>query len=326
MSIKFKQTIIHTLDIAMSQPVISKNLLAMNDSIESFITKKLVSAMESSSICDAVFKEQLSFYPEDSLYYNVKNWSEDNFISLSELLAHSFYRYISEYGTIASGDLVVTSYIMNGCNYLGIFKVNFKEENTHYYDHEKNTASIITNKSIYEKNVIEASIVNLDLGSIQVLDETKSKYMQLLLDVEPKLSVKETIKAIERAASKVIDEYYDDPINAITELKNNITESIARTSTIPVEEVMRQTFRDNEEVLESCIDHMEEMGIKEINLEVRDNKISNKFSSQKIKTDTGIEIKVPIHLFKDVDFLEIVKMPNGTVNILIKNVSQMVNK
>ena len=112
----------------------------------------------------------------------------------------------------------------------------------------------------------------------------------------------------------------------MTELKHNISESISRTSTIPVKEIMEQTFGSDEEVFESCMHKVEEMGLREAKVEVTDSKIVNKFNSQKLKTDTGIEIKLPTHLFKDPDFIEIVNEPNGTISIVLKNISEIINK
>lgn len=169
-------------------------------------------------------------------------------------------------------------------------------------------------------------IINTDNLKVILLDGTKSKYLSLLFDLEPALSVKDTIKAIEKVATKVIEEHYDNPVSALTELKNNISESIARTQTIPVQEIMEQTFGSDEEVFESCTMQMEEYGIKEAKIEIADPKISNKFASQKLKTDTGIELKFPTHLFKDPDFIEVVNNPNGTLSIVLKNISQITNK
>lgn len=222
MAITFKQTIIHNLDLSMGMPIISKNTLVLSDEVESFITRKIVAVTENSSFADAEFSGQLNIYPEDSLKYKINNWMDEYFIPLSENVADGLFRYMTEYGTIASGDLIVTLYTMNDCNYLALLKINFKEENTHYYDHENNTACIIKNKCIYEKNVIEAIVFNIDSSEIKILDETKSKYWQLLFDVKPKLSLKETIKAIEKVAANTIEEHYNNPLNAINELKSNI--------------------------------------------------------------------------------------------------------
>lgn len=326
MSITFKHTIIHVLDLNMGMPLLSTDLLTLNDETESFITRHLIKIFESSSSCEAVFKEGASMPVQLEAPL-----TSEAFIQLSSEVTEVFYRYMIEYGNIPSGDLVFTSFIMDGNHYLGILKLNYKEEYTHYVEQVEGTVvtRIIKNKGVFpaaSKQVDEGLIISTDSLNVSLLDNTKSKYLSLMFDLEPTLSVKETIKAIETVASKVIEAHYDNPIAAMTELKNNITESIARTQTIPVQEIMEQTFGTDEEVFGSCVQHIEALGIKEAKVEVSDSKISNKFASQKLKTDTGIEIKLPTHLFKDPDFIEIVNEPNGTISIVIKNISQIVNK
>ena len=326
MSITFKHTIIHVLDLDMGMPLLSTDLLTLNDETESFITRHLLKVFESSSSCEAIFKEgaSLPMQLEAPL-------TSDAFIQLSNEITEVFYRYMVEYGNIPNGDIVFTSFILDGNNYLGLLKLNYKEEYTHFVEQVEGTVvtRIIKNKGIFpaaSKQVDEGLIVSVDSLKVFLLDNTKSKYLSLMFDLEPALSIKETVKAIETVASKVIEEHYDNPINAMTELKNNISESIARTQTIPVQEIMEQTFGSDEEVFESCMQQVEEFGLKEAKIEVTDSKISNKFNSQKLKTDTGIEIKLPTHLFKDPDFIEIINEPNGTISIMLKNISQIINK
>lgn len=326
MSITFKNTIIHVLDLNTGMPLLSTDLLILNDETESFITRHLIKIFESSSSCEAVFKEGASMPHQLEAPLNT-----ENFIQLTNEITEVFYRYMTEYGNIPNGDLVFTSFTMDGNDYFGILKLNYKEEYTHFVEQVDGSVvtRIIKNKGIFpaaNKQVDEGLIISTDSLKVNLLDNSKSKYLSLMFDLEPALSVKETIKAIENVASKVIEEHYDNPLNALTELKNNITESISRTQTIPVHEIMEQTFGADEEVFESCVQKIEELGIKETKVEVSDPKISNKFTSQKIKTDTGIEIKLPTHLFKDPDFIQIVNEPNGTISIVLKNISQIVNK
>lgn len=326
MSITFKHTIIHVLDLTLNMPVFSTDLLVLNDETERFITKHLMKIFESSSSSDAIFKETASLpkileVPLDT----------EAFTRLSHEMAEVFYRYMMEYGNIPSGDLILTSFMMDGGNYLGIFKLNYKEEFTHFVDHTEAgvVAQIIKHKGIFpsgSKQVDEGIIINTDDLNVILLDGTKSKYLSLLFDLEPALSIKETIKAMETVATKVIEEHYTDPLDALTTLKNNISESIARTQTIPVKEIMEQTFGDDEQVFESCTMQLDEYGIKESKIEVADPKLSNKFASQKLKTDTGIELKFPTQLFKDPDFMEVITNPNGTLSIVLKNISQITNK
>lgn len=326
MSLTFKHTIVHVLDKEMGMPLLSSDLLTLNDETEDFITRHLIKIFESSASSEAVFK------PEASLPLQFETpLTEAHFIALSNEIAQAFYNYLQQYEHIASGDLVATSFIMDSENYFALLKLNYKEAYTHYVEQVDGTVvtKIIKNKGIFpggSKQVDEGIIINTDSLKTVILDNSKDKYLKLLFDLEAALSVKETIKAIENVASKVIEAHYTNPVSAMSELKHNITESIAKTQTIPVEEIMEQTFGEDETVFSSCLEHLEAFGLKETKIEINDQKITNKFASQKLKTDTGIEIKLPAHLFKDPDFIEVINEPNGTLSIMIKNVSQLMSK
>lgn len=326
MSISFKHTIIHVLDLGMDMPLFSTNLLYLDDETEAFLTKHIMKILESPASNPAFFKDSASL--PDILSTPL---DRDSFISFSKDMGEVFYKYMQEYGNLSSGDLILSYFNQDGSDYLGILKLNYKEEYTHFVDtnSEGVTTKIIKHKSIFPgtgKTLEEGIIVRVDDLTTLVLDTTKSKYLALLFDLDTNPSVKETIKAIESVATKVIEEHYDNPVNALVELKNNISDSISHTQTIPVHQIMEQTFGADEIVFESCINKMSEQGLSDVNLEVTDPKISNKFSSQKIQTDTGIEIKFPSNIFKNPEFIEIINNPDGTLAIMIKNISSITNK
>ena len=328
MSITFKQTIIHNLDLNMGQPLISKDCMELTDETESFITRKIIKVIEDQGACEAKFKQQVSFYEEDEPYSIIQEWKDNKFKHLAEILAKRFYSYMNEYGNIANGDLIVTNYLMNSEEYIAILKINFNDgDYTHFYSHDDETMKLVTNKGIYDKKINEAVIVKVSDVSVILLDGSKSKYISLMLDLDTRLSVKEKLRALDKVTTRVIEDYYDNPIKALNDLKANISESLARTNSINVAEIVEQTFGDDEEVLESCKDKLEEFGLHEEKpIQVTGSRLFSKYSNQKLKTDTGIEIKMPTHLFKDTDFVEIINEPNGTQTLLIKNISQLVNK
>ena len=146
MSITFKHTIIHVLDLNMGMPLLSTDLLTLNDEAESFITRHLLKVFESSSSCEAVFKEEASLPAQ----LETPLTSED-FIQLSNEITDVFYLYMVEYGNIPSGDLVFTSFMLDGNSYFGLLKLNYKEEYTHFVEQVDGTVvtRIIKNKGIF---------------------------------------------------------------------------------------------------------------------------------------------------------------------------------
>lgn len=326
MSITFNHTIIHVLDLSLHMPVLSTELLVLNDEIEAFITKHLVKTFDSHDSSAAYFKEDADFLKQLS-----PQMIKENFYNISCEIAEKYYHYMSEYQNIPDGDLLITHFTLDDETFMGILKLNYNEAFTHYVETNENSlmTKIIKHKGIFpssSKQIDEAIIINLSTFNIVLLDHSKGKYLSLLFDCDTTLSVKETIKVIEKVAAEVIEEHYDNAAYALSELKNNISDSLSKTQTIPVQDIIEKTFGEDIQVYENCIQKIEDLGLKETTLQVSDSKLANKFASHKLKTDTGIELKFPTPLFKNPDYIEFINNPDGTLSIMLKNISQITNK
>lgn len=71
---------------------------------------------------------------------------------------------------------------------------------------------------------------------------------------------------------------------------------------------------------------IKQAGIEENEIQLSEKITERKFKSQKIKTDTGIEINFPSTYYNNKDMIEFINQPNGTVSIVIKNVGKISNK
>jgi hypothetical protein len=326
MSITFDYTIIHVLDAAMTMPVLSTRLLVLNDETEAFITKHIMKVFDSPVSSKAYFKEGTQFMPDFSL-----TPTKEHFYTMSCELAQKYYAYLTEYGNIPSGDLLITYFTLNDRAYTAILKLNYKEAFTHYVEttEEGIMTNLIKHKSVFPatgKQVDEAVIIDRQTSEIILLDQSKANYLPLLYDCETFLSIKETLQVIENIAAEVIQEHYDNTVEALSELKNNISESLAETQTIPIQKVIEKTFGKDKEVYENCIDKLEEAGLEAATLEVSHANLTRKYASHKLKTDTGIELKFPVPIFNNTDYIEFINNPDGTLSIVLKNISQIINQ
>lgn len=51
-----------------------------------------------------------------------------------------------------------------------------------------------------------------------------------------------------------------------------------------------------------------------------------KFEKQYLKTDTGIEINIPMEQYQDIDQVEFITNADGTISVLIKNINKIMTK
>ena len=61
-------------------------------------------------------------------------------------------------------------------------------------------------------------------------------------------------------------------------------------------------------------------------ISLQNSSSAKKFSQQHLKTDTGIEIKIPMEQYENPDSIEFITNQDGTVSVLIKNINQLYSK
>ena len=79
--------------------------------------------------------------------------------------------------------------------------------------------------------------------------------------------------------------------------------------------LMRQQYQ--QEVAQAGLDEAVKI---DRNLAVRTGR------THKLKTDTGIEISIPVDYFQNQDYVEFINNPNGTLSISLKNIGKLVDK
>ncbi|MGL4344421.1 MAG: nucleoid-associated protein [Cellulosilyticaceae bacterium] len=325
MSILFQNTIVHMLDLSLEMPVLSGGMTPLDDETESFLTKSITRLFEDHATSKVVFNH-------DSDILHIFTTDTMDFLDFSNHLARKFYNYMLNYSTIPSGDLIVSQLQKDGIPYIALLKLNYKEEFTHYTETDAVSGpvhSIIKHKSIFpgSSKIQEAALINVDTLEVTLLDQSKEKYMNLLLDCSSSLTVKEKIKVIEQVVTDAIVENFENKVEGISFAKNNLAESIATTSTIMIDKVLEETFGDFEEISSSCKQKLEAVGLVDDVIELpKPEAVGKKYTSHKLKTNTGIELKLPTQMLSDPQAIEFINNPDGTLSILIKNISELINK
>ena len=323
MHITFHNSIIHVLDTSIGHPILSSKSLPLEDESEHFITKHIEHLFESNETSQVGLREESIFLKEISAY------EAENFYAFSCQVAKRFFEYMLNQGGIKRGDLIVCSFSHEENEFLGIIKLNYQEAFIHQVNQENTciTTRLIKEHHIFSKTKIEeALLIERKKGEVQLLDKSKEHYLAELFEVEDVLSTKEKLMAMEQITSQVIEEHFLNPVEAISILKSTIAEHILEASSVPVEKVIQETFKDHEAVEAICMQRMEQCGIKEENIRLMNPKEVKKYMSHKLKTNIGVEIKLPTQMIHDKEFIEFVRESNGTFSIVIKNISEIVNQ
>jgi hypothetical protein len=261
----------------------------------------------------------------------------ENYIKYTSEVATMLYNVIIHYPDIPSADLVCCLFEADGVDFFGILKFNYKNSYIHYVNmnEDKKLNSIIKQKTTLpgdSQKADECIIVNLQDFSMKVNEkkydingEERYYLSSMFLDSVCQMSKKEKAQVFKKAVENFGKKHLKDDIEAAGNFAAAVTECIERNEVIDIAMVAENTFKKRPEMKQEFIEHIENTGIEENEIEL-DKETANKvFKKHRIKTDSGIEITLPYDFFKDRNRMEFINNPDGTVSIMIKNIAKIIN-
>lgn len=329
-----KKIIVHILDRSAGMPVLSEAEHPLDEDINQFMIKRIMKALQDPELKEAKFNKN------SSTMILIKNTSAniDNFCSATKEIANLFYEMINQHSEIPSGDLVCCLYYFNDIKHLGIFKFNYRSSYIHFVN---NSDKGIVNSIIKQKTALpsinqkvqEAILINLTDYNIKMIerkylidDENKFYISPKILKCSSDISDREKIKIFNKVTKKIINNCYEEDYSILPEIKNEISKDIEKNNELNIGRIAEKFFKDSPDIKEEYISKIEEEGIKGRIFKVNEKLNKQNFKKQKMITDAGIEIQIPLENFNNKEKLEFINNPDGTISIIIKNIKQISHK
>jgi hypothetical protein len=238
---------------------------------------------------------------------------------------------------IPSADLLVVRFRAYEQEYLGLLKMNFKAGYTHrtFAEGENNNNEIIRYKAVLpteSQKLTEAAIINLQTLQVQVVEkkyevngEKTNYFSYLFLQCSSHLSHKTKLnivtKAIEKVQREGLEEYA--ACEAQMNAKCIIQEEIEEKGGFVVEDLADKVFEEKPELRNAFQEQMEKYDMVKEEVIPQSENTTRKYQKQHLFTDTGIEIKIPMDLYKNSGKVEFITNPDGTISLLIKNIEHL---
>lgn len=262
---------------------------------------------------------------------------KDSFIETTSTIADYLYNIMKTHSEIPSADLLLALILINEIPHVAIIKFNYKEGYTHYvnYNEAGTYNKIIIHKVIFasenQKND-EGVLINLNDFSLLIAEksynidgEKKQYFSDLFLECKTDLSRKESIKVINDVAKDITKRYYNDNFQKVSEVKSAIYENIEVAGNIDVGMIAETCFQGNHVVQEEYLQKVKQAGVTDT-IRFTGESPERKFCKHKIKTDNGIELTMPMDVYKNKDIIEFSNNADGTISIVLKNINRIISK
>lgn len=333
--INIQKIILHILDNSVAIPLLSEKEHPYNKDIMEFLEIHIEKVFKDINIKKAFFPNKEN--PVKNLCIDISN-DNDKFVESTRKFAQLMYNIMVENPTIPPCDLICSLFNGDGKKYLGFFILNYKPSYIHYVDESENKRinQVIKQKTTLpneNQKIDEFIIINLEDFSI-LLKEKKyeingekdyyiSKY---LLESQDTLSDKEKIDIVNMVSKKIVNDYYENDVTKMAEIKNAIVESVEEKDAIDIDHIKTKAFNNNLDLQNIYEEEITKRGLSEKTIDINENLNKKIARTQKLVTDDGIEIKIPVSYLTSSDKVEFLNNPDGTISILLKSIREIQGK
>lgn len=273
------------------------------------------------------------------IYDLVRSFDEDDFIGFSKEAAVRLYDIMLSNPDIPSADFCVVTFQSEGNRYLAMLKMNYRDSFIHMTqnaDDGSNYNAIIMQRATLPavgSKLSEAVIIDLSDYSIRIVEKkyevngVKTNYLsELYLNCHARMSQKTRMKIVEKAVDQINHKYFEDNIEKQLETKAVIEQQIREEGAVTPTVIAEKLYDEYPTVREEFTQKLEKYNMADEEVRPQAEATVRKFRKQYLKTDTGIEINIPMDEYNNNDNVEFITNPDGTISIMIKNISRLMSK
>ncbi|MGX7197113.1 nucleoid-associated protein [Enterococcus olivae] len=333
MDIYLKRAILHIIDREAGDPVYSQVELDLTtEYIRDYLTKKIQKL--------STPQTKTGILVADSEIAQLVKTAEEAFAVFSEQLISRWYEIYRQSEDAPSADVFVVLYELDTKMQVAFLKVNYTDGYTHFVDADEQG---IQNKLIINRAILggktqkadEGITIDLDTLAYELVEKKytfsgeKGVYFSTkVIESEALPSLEENVKVIKKVAEKIGQKFEAPSYDIVADVKEAVFETIEETGQIDAQEVAVKVFKDNITAQMAFQEEVKEKGFVDNAPMLREVKeiSEKKYGKQKLKLSNGIEMIVPLDVYRNPDLIEFVNNPDGTISVTIKNVEEVINR
>ena len=324
----------HILDSTVGVPVLSEELLNLTPDMNDFLRNHIYKVISGDELKTCVFDAENS-----EVYHLIREFSEENMVDVTKKLAALLYNIMNANIDILPADVFFVTYQMQSRQHLAILKMNYKEVYMHFTslnDEDGNVNDLMKQSCALPGGggkLPEAVTISLEDHTVQLVEKkaeingVKTNYLsELYLQCHAKMSQKTKLDIVTKAVDQINQKYYENDFEKKMEAKSVIHNTYAEQGTLVPEEIGETLFGDIPEIKEEFVEKLEKYKLPKEEITVKNEKTTKKFEKQFLTTDSGIEINIPMEEYNNKQHVEFITNTDGTISVLIKNISRITSK
>lgn len=325
MSIVIEQAIAHILNKAETIPIYSNTFLSLNPDLDTYLSKTVEKTFYSDDIKECFFTENSRFWEQ----CEANSW---DVVTISQSITREMFSIMRRNEEIPSADLLFGKIEIDKEKYFYMLKFDYKSAYTHFVEGGAGVSfvDIIRHQALLPaqpSKVQEAFFVKVDEPVTKVIEQKysvdgiKDFYISTqILGCEISKSPRQKTTKLLRVAEKVGQLYYSEEDEIGVHISTAMYEELQKGNVLSVEKLGQRFFKQNPAAQAEFFERLLEDDIKRDDELTLSERFQKKFQKQAIRTQSGVEIRIPTEIYSNADEVEFINNPDGTVSLLIKNI------
>ncbi len=323
-----RHAILHILDSTVGMPVLSDTLLNLNPELNDFLREHMFRILSSDDT------KKCRFLEESVVKKRLEGFTEEELLSVSRDIATQLYQLMNQNIAIPPGDVFFLTYQLESRLFLAILKMNYKEYYVHYTEtlEEGNVNDVVKQRAALPGSGKLSEAAFLDLSDYSLLltekkyeinGEKQYYFSELFLECTTRMSQKTKLTLVTKAVEQINKKFFEDDLDKQMETKSIIHNDIIEQGALIPESIGEKLYGSIPEIQEEFTEKLEKYHMRSEEVKPSHPSTLKKYEKQFLTTDTGIEINIPMEEYNNKNHIEFITNADGTISVLIKNISHL---
>ncbi|KEI18224.1 nucleoid-associated protein [Clostridium haemolyticum] len=339
--VTINEAVVHVLDNNADEPILNGYKLELNDEVYTFLTKHIQKCFKDEELKYAVFNKERNIVKDISQEFLNK---ECDFLEASKELAKQMFILMRSKGSISSCDFVVVHISTEYGSMLGVMKMDYVKSYFHTVEviDEKIDINIISQhtglpasgqkinkcafiKPIRDDNEYDLMVIDKQTKNKKSEEYGSSYFTNYYLGCKLINNERDLTKSFVHAAERWTRTNLKENAEMQEKVRKTIKDKLKEKEEFDVKEIAEELFGDETVGKESFVNFIKEEGGVE-KVAVDKEWVDKKFKRIRLKIDKDIDIYLNEDAYNDNSRFEIKRNGDGTINMVIKHVSNYIEK
>ncbi|AGX41721.1 nucleoid-associated protein [Clostridium saccharobutylicum] len=338
--ININEAVIHILDSNGEEPILNEYSLDLDEDIYAFLYKHIEKCFKDDELKYGRFNPERNIVKEVVQDYLIGITTD--LVVLSKELARQLFIIMKGNINIPAGDLIIVSIVTDQGPMIGILKMDYVKNFTHevQFVNEKigigivpQVAGLPGSGQKIQKAAFIKPIKDEDNYNLMILDKQKSSnedeyganyFINTFLGATIVTNERDMTRTFVKAAENWTRKNVTEDAGKAEEIRTAIKTKLKEEDTINIDEFSAELFKEQPQVKEDFSNYIKQQGLEEV--AVDKTWVDKKLKRVRLNIDKQIDLYINEETYHDSSKFEIQRNGDGTINLVVKNVINYIEK